>query len=37
MDVKIGDFNVSKIVKRGKLLSKSIGTPYYLAPEMWLN
>ena len=37
LEIKIGDFNVSTIKRKNELLSKSIGTPYYLAPEMWLG
>ena len=32
--VKIGDLNVSKILKED-LAKTQIGTPYYLAPEIW--
>ena len=31
---KIGDMNVSKVVKND-LAETQIGTPYYLAPEIW--
>lgn len=34
--VKVGDLNISKIVKENYALTQ-IGTPYYLAPEIWLN
>uniref|UniRef100_A0A0G4GNH3 non-specific serine/threonine protein kinase n=1 Tax=Chromera velia CCMP2878 TaxID=1169474 RepID=A0A0G4GNH3_9ALVE len=33
-DVKIGDFNVSKVAKRGMLYTQT-GTPYYASPEVW--
>jgi len=33
--VKLGDFNISKVAKRGALLSTQTGTPYYAAPEIW--
>ena len=33
-EVKLGDFNVSKIAKKG-LLSTQTGTPYYASPEVW--
>lgn len=32
--VKIGDMNVSKVLKQD-LTKTQIGTPYYLAPEIW--
>lgn len=32
--VKIGDFNVSKIVENGILFTQT-GTPYYASPEVW--
>ena len=32
--VKIGDLNVSKIVKGG-LFCTQTGTPYYASPEVW--
>lgn len=32
--IKIGDMNVSKILKQD-LTKTQIGTPYYLAPEIW--
>jgi len=34
--VKIGDLNVSKILKKG-LLNTQTGTPYYASPEIWNN
>jgi len=34
MNVKIGDLNVSKVLKQD-LAKTQIGTPYYLAPEIW--
>jgi len=34
--VRLGDFNVSKVLKQGKVLMQTkIGTPYYMAPEVW--
>ena len=33
--VKIGDLNVSKCLQQGALLQTQIGTPYYMAPEIW--
>ncbi|KAF4706888.1 hypothetical protein FOZ62_017304 [Perkinsus olseni] len=33
-DVKLGDFNVSKVAKRGLLYTQT-GTPYYASPEVW--
>jgi calcium-dependent protein kinase len=32
--LKIIDFGTSKKIKPGKTLSKEIGTPYYVAPEV---
>jgi NIMA (never in mitosis gene a)-related kinase len=34
--VKLGDMNVA-IVAKNNLASTQIGTPYYLAPEIWNN
>lgn len=34
MQAKLGDFNVSKIVKSG-LSHTQTGTPYYASPEVW--
>jgi len=34
--VKIGDMNVSKVMKEG-MLKTQIGTPYYMSPEIWRN
>jgi serine/threonine protein kinase len=34
LEAKLGDFNVSKIAKRG-LLNTQTGTPYYASPEVW--
>ena len=34
LEVKLGDFNVSKIAKKG-VLSTQTGTPYYASPEVW--
>ena len=33
---KLGDMNVSKVIKTD-FASTQIGTPYYLAPEIWNN
>ena len=33
-DVKLGDFNVSKVAKKGMLYTQT-GTPYYASPEVW--
>jgi NIMA (never in mitosis gene a)-related kinase len=35
-NLKIGDLNVSKLMKGG-LLKTQIGTPYYMSPEIWRN
>ena len=32
--VKLGDLNVSKVVKRGLSYTQT-GTPYYASPEVW--
>lgn len=34
--VKLGDMNVAKVAKND-FASTQIGTPYYLAPEIWNN
>lgn len=34
--VKLGDLNLAKVAK-DDFASTQIGTPYYLAPEIWLN
>lgn len=34
--IKIGDMNVSKRMKQGRLHTQ-IGTPYYMSPEIWNN
>jgi NIMA (never in mitosis gene a)-related kinase len=33
-EVKLGDFNVSKVAKKGMLYTQT-GTPYYASPEVW--
>lgn len=33
-EVKLGDFNVSKVLRRGMLHTQT-GTPYYASPEVW--
>ena len=35
--IKVGDMNISKIVKNGQLAKTKIGTPYYMSPEIWKN
>ena len=35
--LKIGDMNTSKILQNDSMTQTVIGTPYYLAPEIWLN
>lgn len=38
MSVKIGDLNISKVLKNEQSLAETqIGTPFYLAPEIWLR
>lgn len=34
--IKLGDLNVAKITKNN-FAKTQIGTPYYLAPEIWKN
>lgn len=33
--IKIGDLGVAKALKEGYLCQSRIGTPYYMAPEVW--
>jgi len=33
--IKLGDFNVSKVIHRGGLAYTQTGTPYYASPEVW--
>jgi NIMA (never in mitosis gene a)-related kinase len=33
-DAKLGDMNVSKLAKKGLLMTQT-GTPYYASPEVW--
>lgn len=33
-EVKLGDLNVSKVLKNGLCMSQT-GTPYYASPEVW--
>ena len=33
--IKIGDFNISKILKKDVITSSHTGTPYYSSPEIW--
>ena len=35
--VKIGDLNVSKITKKNEMATTKTGTPYYVAPEIWMS
>ena len=35
--IKVGDMNISKIIKNGQLARTKIGTPYYMSPEIWKN
>jgi NIMA (never in mitosis gene a)-related kinase len=34
MEIKLGDFNVSKVAKKGMMYTQT-GTPYYASPEVW--
>ena len=34
-DLKLGDLNVSKVARKGELLTTQTGTPYYASPEVW--
>mmetsp|Transcript_41070 Transcript_41070/g.136086 ORF Transcript_41070/g.136086 Transcript_41070/m.136086 type:complete len:577 (+) Transcript_41070:83-1813(+) len=36
--IKLGDFGVSKVLKSEQALARTqVGTPYYVAPEVWRN
>ena len=36
--LKLGDFGVSKVLKTNEQLARTqVGTPYYVAPEVWRN
>ena len=35
--LKLGDLNVSKIMREREMTQTVIGTPYYLPPEIWKN
>ena len=35
--LKLGDFGVSKVLKTDTLAHTQVGTPYYVAPELWRN
>eukprot|EP00792_Barthelona_sp_PAP020_P005352 TRINITY_DN2610_c0_g1_i2.p1 TRINITY_DN2610_c0_g1~~TRINITY_DN2610_c0_g1_i2.p1 ORF type:complete len:401 (-),score=102.98 TRINITY_DN2610_c0_g1_i2:99-1301(-) len=35
--IKIGDLGVAKFLKNSNFAETSIGTPYYLSPEIWTN
>lgn len=35
--IKLGDLNVSKIIKGGKMDHTQTGTPYYASPEVWAD
>ena len=33
--VKLGDFNMSKVINKNKMMETRTGTPYYISPEIW--
>lgn len=33
--IKLGDFGFSKMLKEQDFAQTRIGTPYYMAPELW--
>ena len=33
--IKLGDFGFSKILQSENFAMSAIGTPYYMAPELW--
>tara|TARA_B100000963_G_scaffold348516_1_gene356184 strand:+ start:589 stop:1887 length:1299 start_codon:yes stop_codon:yes gene_type:complete len=35
--IKLGDMNISKVMKYNKFARTKIGTPYYMSPEVWNN
>ena len=35
LSYKLGDLNVSKIMKNNTIAKTQIGSPYYTAPEVW--
>ena len=37
LSYKLGDLNVSKIIKNNTVARTQIGSPYYTAPEVWLT
>ena len=34
-DIKVGDMNISKVIKKNEFARTKIGTPYYMSPEVW--
>lgn len=32
---KVGDMNISKVLKNGEAASTKTGSPFYTAPEVW--
>lgn len=33
--IKVIDFGISVVKEAKKMINESIGTPYYIAPEVW--
>jgi NIMA (never in mitosis gene a)-related kinase 1/4/5 len=37
LSLKVGDFGISRTLEQSQMASTSLGTPYYLAPEICLG
>lgn len=35
LDVKLGDFGLSRTLKTNELAQSITGTPFYMSPELW--